>query len=386
MNSASSSGRLLRTFLEYQYVFVFLAPLLFVVGVYFAAPTPTDAPSGYWLTFWWLFPVFLLGATIVNTVGISGSALFVPFLIFLYPIMAVRLVPESLLEPPLSPETIVKIGLISESFGLSSSALAFIQHGLVDRRLALTLVGGSIPFVVGGALLSFVIPESVFQFLLALALLAASVLLFKADLGHDDSVDDPADADDVDHATDADPGEGVAVEADGGPDLPDDTDKPGSAGVTTDDDGVVTRVDRDGDSYTYTRGGYLERFGNYSIGGVFQGLAGFGIGELGIISMLRTSVPVRIAIGTNHIVVALTAVLASLVHVFGGGLVGGHTMDLASTPWNVVVWTVPATVTGGQIAPYISSALDTSILKQGVGVLFAVIATALFVMSVGGFL
>ena len=375
MNSASSSGRLLRTFLEYQYVFVFLAPLLFVVGVYFAAPTPTDAPSGYWLTFWWLFPVFLLGATIVNTVGISGSALFVPFLIFLYPIMAVRLVPESLLEPPLSPETIVKIGLISESFGLSSSALAFIQHGLVDRRLALTLVGGSIPFVVGGALLSFMIPEPVFQFLLAVALISASVLLFKADLGHDDPAGDNADA-----------GEGVAVEADGGPDLPDDADKPGSAGVTTDADGVVTRVDRDGSSYSYTRGGYLERFGNYSIGGVFQGLAGFGIGELGIISMLRTSVPVRIAIGTNHIVVAMTAVLASVVHVFGGGLVGGHTMDLASTPWNVVVWTVPATVTGGQIAPYISSTLDTEILKHGVGVLFALIATALFVMSGSGFL
>jgi len=90
MSSSLSSGGLQRTFLEYQYVFVFLAPLLFVVGVYTAAPTPTEAPDGYWLTFWWLFPVFLLGATIVNTVGISGSALFVPFLIFLYPIMAVR--------------------------------------------------------------------------------------------------------------------------------------------------------------------------------------------------------------------------------------------------------------------------------------------------------
>jgi len=375
MNSASSSGRLLRTFLEYQYVFVFLAPLLFVVGVLLAAPLPEAAGNGYWMEFWWLFPVFLLGATVVNTVGISGSALFVPFLIFLYPIMAVQLSPGTLLEPPLSPETIVKIGLISESFGLSSSALAFIQHGLVDRRLALTLVGGSIPFVVGGALLSFMIPEPVFQFLLAVALISASVLLFKADLGHDDPAGDNADA-----------GEGVAVEADGGPDLPDDADKPGSAGVTTDADGVVTRVDRDGSSYSYTRGGYLERFGNYSIGGVFQGLAGFGIGELGIISMLRTSVPVRIAIGTNHIVVAMTAVLASVVHVFGGGLVGGHTMDLASTPWNVVVWTVPATVTGGQIAPYISSTLDTEILKHGVGVLFALIATALFVMSGSGFL
>ena len=372
MSPPSSSARAQRTFLEYQYLFVFLAPLLFVVGVILAAPLPAAAGDGYWLEFWWLFPVFLLGATIVNTVGISGSALFVPFLIFLYPILAVRLSPTTLTEPPLSPETIVKVGLISESFGLSSSALAFIQHGLVDRRLAVTLVGGSIPFVVGGALLSFVIPEPVFQLLLGLALLAASVLLFKADLGHEEPGE-------------ADAGE-TAVEADGGSKLPDDDAKPGSAGVETDDEGVVTRVDRGGSDYNYDRGGYLERFANYSIGGVFQGLAGFGIGELGIISMLRTSVPVRLAIGTNHIVAAMPPVLASLVHVLGGGLVGGHAIDLASTPWNMVVWTVPATVTGGQIAPYISSTLDTGILKQGVGVLFAIIATALFVMASGGLL
>jgi uncharacterized membrane protein YfcA len=100
--------------------------------------------------------------------------------------------------------------------------------------------------------------------------------------------------------------------------------------------------------------------------------------------MLGTKVPVRIAIGTNHIVVALTAVLASLVHVFGGGFVGGHSLSLASTPWNMVVFTVPATVTGGQIAPYVSNALSTSTIKTFVGGLFAVISVALFLMAAGG--
>ena len=145
----------------------------------------------------------------------------------------------------------------------------------------------------------------------------------------------------------------------------------------------MTRVDRDGEAYTYTWSGYLERFANYSVGGTFQGLAGFGIGELGIISMLGTKVPVRVAIGTNHIVVALTAVLASVVHVFGGDLVGGHSLSLASTPWNMVVFTVPATVTGGQIAPYVSNALSTDTIKKFVGGLFAVISVALFLMATG---
>jgi len=360
--STSLSSTIQRTFLRYQHLLVFFAPVALVVGVYTLAPIPADAGVGYWTEYWWLFVAFVTGATIVNTVGISGSALFVPFLIFVFPLVAY----------PLEPETLVKIGLISESFGLSSSALAFIQYGLVDRRLSLSLVLGGVPFVVGGALLSFVVPEAVFHALLAVALLAASYLLFKIDLAHGE----PGGGD----------GASDAAATDGGTprDLPDDANKLGPAGVDTDDAGTVRRVDRDGDDYVYSRGGYLERFANYSIGGVFQGLAGFGIGELGIISMLRTKVPVRVAIGTNHIVVATTAVLASLVHVFGGGLVGGHTMDLASTPWNMVVWTVPATTLGGQIAPYVSTALDTSTIKTGVGGLFAIIAAALFVMAVGG--
>ncbi|ERH13293.1 MAG: putative permease [halophilic archaeon J07HB67] len=348
--------RLQRTFLRHQHLLVFLAPITFVAGVLGFAPT-TGSGVSYWLEFWWLFPCFLLGATIVNTVGISGSALFVPFLIFVFPLAA----------EPLSPETLVKVGLISEAFGLSSSAVAFVQYGLVDRRLALSLVAGGVPFVVGGALLSFVLPEPVFHGLLGAALLTASVLLFRTDLGHGEGHEGDTAATDGGHAN-----------------LPDDPGKLGPAGVETDTDGTVTRVDRDGSDYTYTRGGYLRRFLNYSVGGTFQGLAGFGIGELGIVSMLGTKVPVRVAIGTNHIVVAATAVLASLVHVFGGGLVpGGHSLSLASTPWNMVVFTVPATVTGGQIAPYVSNALDTDTITVGVGGLFAVIAVALFGMAVG---
>ncbi|SHG93755.1 sulfite exporter TauE/SafE family protein [Halobaculum gomorrense] len=365
--TSSTTDELVETFLRYQHLFVLTAPVLFVLGVYVGAPTPADADANYWLEYWWLLPVFMLGATIVNTVGISGSALFVPFLIFLFPIVA----------RPLSPSEIVLVGLVSESFGLSSSALAFVRYGLVDRRLAVSLVIGGLPFVVGGALASFVIPERMFYGLLGLALLAASYLLFNADLGHDDHADDAED--EIEDEIDAE------AAADGGDrDLPDDDDKPGPAGVETDADGIVTRVDNDGNEYTYDRAGYLERFGNYSVGGAFQGLAGFGIGELGIISMLRTNVPVRIAIGTNHIVVAVTAIIASLVHVFGGAFVDvGHALDLRNVPWNMVVFTVPATVVGGQIAPYVSTAVDTGTIKTGVGLLFAAISLALFGMAAG---
>ena len=355
--SPSTSQKLQKSFLKNQHLFVFTAPVVFIAAVLLFAPTDGSG-MGYWLEYWWLFPFFLLGATTVNTVGISGSALFVPFFIFIFPLLA----------SPIEPETLVKVSLISESFGLSSSAIAFIQYGLVDRRLGLSLILGSIPFVIGGALISFFIPEPIFHAALGLALLTASYLMFKADMGHDSVSEDDADA-----ATDG----GVDE------DLPDDPGKLGPAGVES-TDGSITRVDREGDTYFYTLSGYVERFANYSIGGTFQGLAGFGIGELGIISLLRTEVPTRVAIGTNHIVVAITAVLASLVHVFAGSVIPGiHSLSLASTPWNMVVFTVPATVTGGQIAPYVSNALDTGTIQKGVGGLFALISIALFLMAGG---
>ncbi|SNZ12486.1 Sulfite exporter TauE/SafE [Natronoarchaeum philippinense] len=356
--STPSFDRFIAAFLRYQHVFVFAAPVLFVGLVYAAAPTPAGAGADYWLEFWWLFPFFLLGATIVNTVGISGAALFVPFLIFIFPLFA----------DPLSSQTLVKVGLISESFGLSSSALAFISYGLVDRRLSIALVAGALPLVVGGAFLSFFLPEPVFQLLLGLVLVISAVLLFRLDLGHEAPGEDADDS--------------PAAAADGGTEgvLPDDADKLGVAGVAV-DDGQVTRVDKDGNEYRYDRSGYLRRFGTYGFGGIFQGVAGFGIGEIGIVSMLTSSIPVRVAIGTNHIVVATTAIIASLTHVFGGGLVGHGTMNLASTPWNMVVFTVPATVIGGQIAPYVAAALDTSTLKLFVASLFALISTALFVIA-----
>nr|WP_255291452.1 hypothetical protein [Natrinema sp. CBA1119] len=67
---------------------VFIAPLPFVLRVYFFAPTSGSGGTSYWLEYWWLCIPFVIGATIVNTVGISGSTLFVPFLIFVFPLFA----------------------------------------------------------------------------------------------------------------------------------------------------------------------------------------------------------------------------------------------------------------------------------------------------------
>lgn len=306
-----------------NYLVLLLIPIFWIVLVLAIQKDPT-----YWLEFWWMFPIALVIAATVNTVGVSGAALFVPFFVIVFPLLAT----------PLLPEQSVKLGLITESFGLTSSALAFIRYGLVDKKLGIYTVFGAAGFVVGGAVISFYIPEFFFHFLIAIALLISVYLLLndKRKRSKRECIEEKTIGEHHEEHNQN-----------------------------------VTLVDRDNKEYRYCRCGYKSRFLGYGLGGVFQGMAGFGIGELGIISMLETNIPIRVAIGTSHIIVAFTAILASSTHLFESQI---HRVE---TPWNILFMTVPAVIIGGQLAPYLAAKLKTSIMELFVSGLFIILSLAL---------
>ena len=122
--------------------------VLFLVVLYFAVPQSMH----YWLHYWWMFPVALIIALTVNTVGISGAALFVPFFILLFPLLS---------GTHISAIDSVKLGLVTESFGLSSSALAFLAFGLVDITLARQAMLRAAPLLIVGVLVAFFVPKSI---------------------------------------------------------------------------------------------------------------------------------------------------------------------------------------------------------------------------------
>jgi len=320
-------------FLQHQKIFVFFVIPLFLGILLFAYP----ADYAYWTQFLWMLPVAFIIALIVNTLGISGAALFVPFFILLFPLFA----------EPLTAIQSIKIGLITESFGLSSSALAFLAYGLVDKKLALYAIAGALPFVIGGAFLTSFLPQSVLFIMIASLLIVSIILvLFKNKIKErrlNELAQQTIDYSERD-------GEHVSV------------------------------VSKDKKEYRYcrTKVGYRKRFFGYGIGGFFQGSAGFGIGELGIISMILSNIPTRISIGTSHVVVASTAIIASSIHI-----------ALASAgdnpiPWNLLFITVPAVILGGQIAPYIAAKLPTKLLERFISLLFFIIALMLIVLALNG--
>lgn len=322
--------KLIEKIVEYENYLVFLLiPLFWIVLL-----LSFHHDVGYWVQYWWMFPIALIIATTVNTVGISGAALFVPFFVLIFPLVAA----------PLAPEQSVKLGLITESFGLSSSALAFIRYGLTDKKLGLSIVIKAIPFVIGGSILSFYLPDYMIYFLIA-TILAVSVYLIL----HKERTKSKLEC--IDNSV------------------------VGKHRKKHDDN--TTLVTRDGKKYKYCRNcGQKKRVLGYGVGGIFQGMAGFGIGELGIVSMVLSKIPLRIAIGTNHIIVALTATIASLTHV------ALSFSNEITTPWNIVFMTVPAVIIGGQIAPYVAAKLKTSILEYFVSGLFILLVISLLFLGV----
>ena len=108
-------------------------------------------PAGYWFEFWWMVPIAFFISLTVNSVGISGAALYVPFFILVFPLFAF----------PLTALETVKLSLILESFGLTSSAISFMAFGIEDQKLAFYSIFQALPFVVLGALLALYTPEVV---------------------------------------------------------------------------------------------------------------------------------------------------------------------------------------------------------------------------------
>ena len=293
----------------------------------------------FWLEYWWMFPIALAIAITVNTLGVSGAALFVPFFILIFPFLA----------DPLTAGQSVQLGLITESFGLTSSALAFIVFGLVDKKLAFISILGALPFVIGGALLTAFIPKTTLLLMIAVLLIISVLLIhykkYMERARKEELAQRKIDTQEI-------YGEHVDIST------------------------------QDGKNYKYCRTttGYRKRFLGYGVGGFFQGAAGFGIGELGIISMIMSRIPVRIAIGTSTSIVATTAIFASLIHVFASGAAGTP----ETIPWNLLFMSVPAVVIGGQIAPFVAARIPAKSLEKIISALFVIIAIAMVIVAVHG--
>jgi uncharacterized membrane protein YfcA len=288
-----------------------------------------------WVQYWFMFPIAMGVATTAMLSGIGGAALFIPIFVIIFPILG----PQYPLET-----TAAAIGsaLLTEVFGFSSGFIGYYRKQLIDFRSAVPFLMVSVPIaIVGGLLLAALEAQDV---LLKGAYAVLMLVLCPVILRHT-------------------PPEKIA--------------EPQSVGAAavTDDQPMMSVTGRDGTTYRY-RKPRLGAFGAAAtgIGGFLTGLLGVGIGEV-IISQLvkRNRVPVAVAAATSVFAVIITIASASFAQVTALMAGGG----VNAIPWNLVVYTVPAVIIGGQIGPRLQGKIPQRTMEKIIAILFGIIGVAI---------
>ena len=273
------------------------------------------------LSYWYLFPVAILIAFIANGAGIGGATFFSPLFILVL---------------GLEPQVAIGAALITEVFGFASGVTAHMRARTIDWSIARALAVFSVPAAIVGALLAGVLPADLLKLLLGFGLLAVAFAFIR----HHD-VEEQAVA--------IARGDGVAQ-----PSL---------------HRQVVTR---DGETIDYELCRHNEGRWGAALGGLSVGLISTGLGELNDYTLvMRCRVPTRVAVATSVVVVAVTALAASVTHLGGFISGGGSTLD---TVLSIVIFAVPGVIIGGQLGPQLSRRVRGEALIHLLGWIFLAVA------------
>lgn len=296
-------------------------------------------PQNVLFQLWFVFPIALAICVVVCTFGIEGAILFVPFFALAFPLMAFRL----------QPIQAVSIGLITEVFGFASSLTAFWRMGLIDFDIAKKSGYLSVPFALIGGFVSPMIPGFMLLLIASLALLFIAFELARSRY--------------------------FLLE-----------ETPSAESSVLGQDSLLIRlrpsskrtlVDRCKCTYTYHYTRDRRRNTIISAGGIFEGLIGFGIGVFGVSDLIYRRIPIKIAVGTSHFIIMVTALAALTPHLLELIFLGTR-----SIPWNIVAMTVPAVLIGGQTSAFVTGRVDQAKLKGALTLLLIILSVVTAIRAI----
>ena len=271
-------------------------------------------PSGYWLQFWWMSPIAMCICVTANTLGVSGAALFLPFYTLVFP----------LLGHHLEPVQAVEVGIMTEIFGFMSSTTAFWRAGLIDFRIAGFAVMFAAPLAIVGGYASHFIPAYWMLAIIGVGLMGLAAVLYEEE--HDTHFEGTAATTTLHNATQS-------------------------------SDPLKVHIDRRGRTYRYRILNDSLRATVASAGGILHGLVGFSAGELSTVEQVLRGVPVRLASGNSHLIIAGASIMAAVTHL------GVSTVQGSVVPWNILVITIPTVLVGGQVAAHVAGRIPQHRLR-----------------------
>ena len=87
----------------------------------------------------------------------------------------------------------------------------------------------------------------------------------------------------------------------------------------------------------------------------------------------RHRLPLPVAAATSVLIVITTVTAASLTQVVAQIAEGG----IAAVPWNLVMYTIPGVIIGGQIGPRAQGKVSETTMVRAIALLFALICGAM---------
>ncbi|RMD96587.1 MAG: sulfite exporter TauE/SafE family protein [Bacteroidetes bacterium] len=273
------------------------------------------------LDYWFMFPISILIATVAMASGVGGATFFSPLFI---------------LALGFPPDVAIGIGLITEVFGFASGLYAYARKRLIDYRLGLNLLMATIPAALIGTFVGGSVNPDILKAILGVGLFAVAVSFLRTP-AHNDVVR-------LDNAIQQEYG-GEKAE--------------------------TCLITSDGEEIRYTVCNRTQGRLISGIGGLFVGLISTGLGEMnGYFLLQRCRVPSKVSVATSVFVVAVTVLFASSAHFFQFTQAGSDVLQLVL---NVVIFTVPGVIIGGQLGTLVASRISQRTMETAVAILFILV-------------
>jgi uncharacterized membrane protein YfcA len=293
-----------------------------------------------WFVYWFMFPACILIASVAMLTGISGTAMLTPFLILVFPILSVHI---------LTPGQAVGMALFTEFFGFASGVVGYQRAHLIDYKTGWKLVRVAVPTMIVFSLLSQLVSSDVLRVAYGVMMLGLSAYLFLTATGNVRN-------------------RNLEVLPEAAERIP----RKREAALER----VVTA--QDGKEYRYKicdqRRGYLIT----CAGAAMEGLVSVGLGELEMPNLVkRCKIPVAVSAATSVFVIAVAVLSGSITSVAVLIQKGG----LGAVPWNLVLYTIPGAVLGGQLGSRFQGRISSAYSERLIAILFVVVGIAFLYTS-----
>ncbi|SFJ41256.1 hypothetical protein SAMN04487936_10271 [Halobacillus dabanensis] len=269
--------------------------------------------------FFVMFIIGLITALVGSIAGLGGGVILVPVLLFLGDFYSSF--------DWVNPQSIVGISLVVMIFTGMSSAISYMKHQRVDKKIGFVFLYGSIPGGILGSWLNQFFKTDGFSLFFGVMMIIVSLLFF----------------------------------------IPRRTS--GSLLFKT---GIERKKTVDGKTYTYRMPFIIGLILSFSVG-MLSGLLGIGGGSLMVPAMiLLLNIPPHIATATSMFMIFFASISSSATHVILGHVEWAHT-----------IWFIPGAYLGGTLGARINRHLNGQAVEWFLRVLLVLIGIRLIWQGLG---